>query len=66
LLVASECGMRPLAAHCQTGLGQLCRRAGRLDDARGYLGRAVDLYAQMKMSFWLRPARLELRKLKDL
>ena len=53
LVLATELGMRPLQAHCHLGLGQLCMRRDRHEEARGHLSAAVDLYRAMAMTFWL-------------
>jgi hypothetical protein len=51
--------MRPLAAHCHRGLGELSQRVGALDLARGELGVARDLYRDMSMAVWLERADAE-------
>jgi class 3 adenylate cyclase/tetratricopeptide (TPR) repeat protein len=53
LALAEELGMRPLEAHCHRGLGELCARARRRDEARAELGAAMELYRGMGMSHWL-------------
>ena len=53
LALAAELGMRPLQAHCHVGLGGLCARSGRQEQARDHLSAAVDLYRAMQMTFWL-------------
>ena len=52
--------MRPLQAHCHLGLGKLCRRIGRLDEARAELATAVTMLREMEMTFWLPEAETEL------
>jgi tetratricopeptide (TPR) repeat protein len=54
--LASELGMRPLVAHCHLDLGDLSRRANRLDDAREHLEAAITMYREMAMPFWLKKA----------
>jgi tetratricopeptide (TPR) repeat protein len=49
LVLASELGMRPLAAHCQLGLG-------RLTGDRGALSAACEAYRAMEMTHWRRQA----------
>ena len=51
--------MRPLQAHCDSGLGKLYRRLGRLDEARAELT-AVVMLREMGMTFWLPEAEAEL------
>ncbi len=52
LWLAEELGMRPLAAHCHTGLGRLGRRAGDGAMAREHLTRAATMYTEMDMKPW--------------
>jgi class 3 adenylate cyclase/tetratricopeptide (TPR) repeat protein len=59
LHLADGLGMRPLAAHCQFGLGNLHARTGRRDEARTYVGSAINLYREMGMRFWLEKAESE-------
>ena len=61
--LASELGMRPLLAHCHLGLGQLCRRVGKREQAREHLATARTLYREMDMRFWLEQAEAEMRQL---
>ncbi|MET0850836.1 MAG: hypothetical protein ABW020_06900, partial [Candidatus Rokuibacteriota bacterium] len=44
-----ELGMRPLAARCQLGRGQVLAALGRPDEARTALCRARDEFAGMKI-----------------
>ena len=53
MALASELGMRPLAAHCHLGLGTLYATIGQREQARAELSTAVDLYRAMQMTFWL-------------
>jgi tetratricopeptide (TPR) repeat protein len=62
--LADALGMRPLAAHCHRGLGQLARRTGAIDLACRELGTARDLYREMEMTFWLEPTEVELVELR--
>jgi class 3 adenylate cyclase/tetratricopeptide (TPR) repeat protein len=57
---ANELGMRPLAAHCHFGLGELYRRTGDHAKAQEHLATAVTLYREMDMGFWLEKAEAEL------
>ena len=60
--LAEELGMRPLQAHCHLGLGKLCRRVGRLEEARAELSTALSMLREMGMTFWLPEAEAELKK----
>jgi DNA-binding SARP family transcriptional activator len=53
LALAEPCGMRPLVAHCHLGLGKLCRRMGRREEARDHLTVATQMYRDMDMPYWL-------------
>ena len=59
LALAESLEMRPLQAHCHLRLGKLCRRVGRLDDARAHLGTATSLLREMEMTRWLPDAEAE-------
>jgi tetratricopeptide (TPR) repeat protein len=60
LSMAVRLEMRPLQAHCHLGLGKLCRRVGRLDEARAELSTAVAMLREMGMALWLPEADAEL------
>jgi hypothetical protein len=53
MALAGELGMRPLLAHCHLGLGTLCSKIGRREEARAELAAATELYRSMEMTFWL-------------
>jgi class 3 adenylate cyclase/tetratricopeptide (TPR) repeat protein len=53
LAIADELGMRPLQAHCHLGLGVLCERQRRSEEARAALVEARRLFSVMEMSSWL-------------
>src|SRR5262249_6233110 len=53
---AEELEMRPLVAHCKLGLGMLCRKLGREDEARAELQAAAEMYRSMEMTFWVERA----------
>ena len=57
LMLAEALGMRPLEARCHLGLAALHRAAGRHDQARAALGRALEPLQSMGMEFWLTRAR---------
>jgi tetratricopeptide (TPR) repeat protein len=59
--LATELEMRPLAAHCQFGLGKLYRRIGKREPAREHLTTATAMYREMDMGFWLTQAEAEMR-----
>jgi tetratricopeptide (TPR) repeat protein len=56
LALADELGMRPLVAHCHFGLGQLCGRTGKREEAQEHLTTATTMYREMDMQFWLEQA----------
>jgi DNA-binding SARP family transcriptional activator len=60
LAMASDLGMRPLAAHCHLGLGRLYRRLGRAESARVELTAAIESYRSLEMRCWLPSAEDEL------
>ena len=51
IAVADPLGMRPLIAHCQSGLGELHLRAGQPEAARAELANAADLFRSMRHEF---------------
>jgi tetratricopeptide (TPR) repeat protein len=53
LTLAEQLGMRPLQAHCRSGLSRLYRRRGDPTAAAGAMAIARDLYREMAMTFWL-------------
>ena len=61
LALATELGMRPLVAHCHLGLGKLCRRTGKREQAHEHLATATTMYREMDMRFWLEQAEVEMR-----
>src|SRR5262249_26780759 len=65
LALAAELGMRPLQAHCHRGLGTVCGRVGRVQQARAALGTAIALYRAMEMTFWLPQAEAALGQVHD-
>ena len=60
MTLASELGMRPLAAHCHLGLGKLSRRTGDGVKAQEHLTTAATMYREMDMGFWLEKAEAEI------
>jgi len=63
LALASELGMRPVAAHCRLGLGRLAAETGGADKAREHLTTAAEMYRDMGMDFWQAQAETVLRSL---
>jgi len=61
MALATELGMRPLAAHCHLGLGNLYRRTGDQAKAHEHLTTATTMYREMGMAFWLEKAEGALR-----
>ena len=53
LALAEELGMRPLQAHCHSGLGTLYATSGQQVQARAALSTALAMYRTMDMAFWL-------------
>jgi tetratricopeptide (TPR) repeat protein len=63
LALAEELGMRPLVAHCHSGLARLCRRAGNLSQAKEHLVISTAMFREMGMRSWLEQADLALKTL---
>ena len=59
LTLAEPRSMRPLIAHCYLGLGKLCRRTGKDEQAREHLTTAAGMYLDMDMRFYLNEAEAE-------
>jgi tetratricopeptide (TPR) repeat protein len=53
LALAEELGMRPLQAHCHSGLGTMYTTTGHGEQAHPELSAAIALYRDMDMTFWL-------------
>jgi tetratricopeptide (TPR) repeat protein len=51
--LALEIGLRPLVAHCHSGLGKLYRSAGNSEQAKEHLATATTMYREMDMTYWL-------------
>ena len=62
MAMASELGMRPLAAHCHFSLGKLHARAGDRR-AKEHLTIAMSLFHEMGMRFWVEKVEAEMRAL---
>jgi len=63
LALAEELSMRPLQAHCYSGLGTLYAKIGQREQARTALSIAIELYGAMEMTFWLPQAEAALAQL---
>jgi class 3 adenylate cyclase/tetratricopeptide (TPR) repeat protein len=63
LALAAQLGMRPEVAHCHLSLGKQYQRTGKRQEAREHLTRAVTMYREMDMNFWLAQAEAEMRGL---
>jgi len=61
--LASELGMRPLAAHCHVGLGKLYRRTRDPEKVKEHLAVAMGSYRQLGMNFWLEKTSAEMESL---
>jgi hypothetical protein len=59
LALAGELRMRPLVAHCHLGLGKLCHRTDKREQAQEHLATATTMYREMGMTYWLHRAEAE-------
>jgi hypothetical protein len=62
LALATEQGMRPLAAHCHLGLGRLYGRVGKRPQADEEIATALEMFREMDMRFWLAEAETTMRR----
>jgi class 3 adenylate cyclase/tetratricopeptide (TPR) repeat protein len=60
MALAGEIGMRPLVAHCRLGLSKLHRNRGDRGPAQEHLTKAMEMYREMDMAYWLQRAVAEL------
>jgi len=60
LALAEPRGMRPLVAHCHLGLGKLCRRTGKRQEAQEHLASATTMFRMMDMRVYLDQAETEM------
>jgi predicted RNA polymerase sigma factor len=51
-----------LQAHCHRSLGDLYRQGGQLEQARAAWSRAIEMYRDMEMTFWLPQAEAALEQ----
>jgi class 3 adenylate cyclase/tetratricopeptide (TPR) repeat protein len=63
LALSEELGMRPLAAHCQMGVGAVFAALGAFDRARAEMSAASECYREMAMTRWLDRAATALKNL---
>jgi class 3 adenylate cyclase/tetratricopeptide (TPR) repeat protein len=63
LALAEELGLRPLAAHCHLGLGELYRRADPRQEAREHLATAGTMFGEMDMRYWREQAEMAMSEL---
>jgi hypothetical protein len=63
MALAVDLGMRPLIAHCHLGLGTLHARLGNSEQANEGAGRAISMYREMGMTYWLERATTEMKNL---
>lgn len=59
LVLTTELGMQPLAAHCHLGPGQWHRRAGDRARAQKHMAIARTLYRGMNATLWLAQVEAE-------
>ena len=59
LSLATDLGMRPLAAHCQLGLAKWYRAAGDPAKSEEHLTAARSLYREMDLTLWLAQVQAE-------
>ena len=59
LVLATDLGMRPLAAHCQLGLAKWYRATGDQTQAEEHLTVARSLYRDMGLTLWLAQVQAE-------
>jgi tetratricopeptide (TPR) repeat protein len=62
LTLAKELDMRPLQARCHHGLGTLYQQTERSATARHELSKALEMYRDMEMTFWLPETEAALAK----
>jgi tetratricopeptide (TPR) repeat protein len=60
--LSEELGMRPLFAHCHTGLAKLYRRTGKQRRAEEHFTTATTMYREMGMTYWLEKVEREMRE----
>ena len=63
LALAEPRGVRPLVAHCHLGLAKFYRRTGKYEHAQERFTTATTRYREMRMTYWLEKAEVEIREL---
>jgi class 3 adenylate cyclase/tetratricopeptide (TPR) repeat protein len=63
ITLAEEVGMRPLIAHCHSGLAKLYRRTGKHAESDQHLAAATSMYCEMGMPFWVEKTKVEVAQL---
>jgi tetratricopeptide (TPR) repeat protein len=53
MAIATELGLRPLAAHCHAGLAKLYRDLGKRQESDARFTTATTMYRAMGMTYWL-------------
>jgi class 3 adenylate cyclase/tetratricopeptide (TPR) repeat protein len=59
LALATELGMRPLVAHCHSGLAKLYRRVGKPIESDRHFTASTTMYREMGMTYWLEKIQKE-------
>jgi tetratricopeptide (TPR) repeat protein len=62
LALAGELGMRPLVAHCHLGFGKHFAHTDKREQAHEHLRKAMTIYRETDMRFWLEQAEAEMRQ----
>lgn len=52
-------------AHCHHGLGTLYSQTGQVEQARSELFKAIEMYRDMDMTFWLPETEATLEQVED-
>jgi hypothetical protein len=60
--IATELGMRPLAAHCHASLAKLYRGTGKRAESDEHFEIATTMYREMGMTDWLEKAEAEMKE----
>jgi class 3 adenylate cyclase/tetratricopeptide (TPR) repeat protein len=63
LAQSEQLGVRPTAARCHLGLGELHARAGRREQAAGHLAAALKMFGEMEMPYWVEQTERALKGL---
>ena len=63
MAIGDKLKLRPLATHCNVGLGKVYRRRGELQLARQHLRDGITMMRHMGMGLWLEKAEAELKEM---